>query len=307
MRRMSGRKRQPRLREDGEVQRDQRAELAIVDRTTWLTVLAKLAEHAASYQASAGARGGVLHQRTNYLLSGLLRCACCGSLMQISAGTSARYYRCSANRKRGTCTNGLAVKEHGARECILAAVGDALWNPGALEHIRAHVAERLGDLSRALDAELKDGRARLARTEERIRSVAMMQIDGDRSPTLATMRRDFEAQAVAERGAIAELETRAGEPIRLPLPQELVEDRILTLDALNEAHGDVLAAREQLRRLFVGGAVTLTPEDGVYVARAELLLEAVLREKTSTPAQGGGGRCPRVVARGGFEPPTFGL
>jgi hypothetical protein len=220
------------------------------------------------------------------------------SLMQISAGTSARYYRCSANRKRGTCTNGLAVKEHVARECILAAIGDALWNPGALEHIRAHVAERLGDLSRALDAELNDTRARLARTEERIRSIAMMQIDGDRSPTLATMRHDFEAQAVAERATIAGLETRAGEPIRLPLPQELAEDRILMLDALNEAKGDVLAAREQLRRLFAGDAVMLTPEDGVYVARADLLVEAVLREKTRTPAQEEGGRCPRVVARG---------
>jgi hypothetical protein len=54
----------------------------------------------------------------------------------------------------------------------------------------------------------------------------------------------------------------------------------------------------ELRRLFAGGAVTLTPRGRRVRPRADLLLEAVLREKTSTPAQERGGRCPRVVARG---------
>ena len=49
------RKRQPRLRDDSEVYRDDRPELAIVDRTTWLTVQAKLAEHATSYRSRAKA------------------------------------------------------------------------------------------------------------------------------------------------------------------------------------------------------------------------------------------------------------
>ena len=60
--------------------------------------------------------------------------------------------------------NALSVKEHVARECILGAIGDALWNPGALEHIRERVAGRLGDLSRALDAEAK-GAARPPRAD----------------------------------------------------------------------------------------------------------------------------------------------
>ncbi len=211
------RKRTPRLREGNEVLRQDRPELAIVDRATWDQVQAKLAEHAANYRKAADERT-VPHQKSSYLLTGLLRCACCGALMQLSGGAK-RYYRCSANRKRGTCKNALSVKEHVARECILSAIGDALWNPGALEHIRAHVAGRLGELSRALDGEAKERRARLARTEERIRSIALMQIDGDRSPYLADMRRDFEAQAVADRGALAELEARAREPLRLPMPQ----------------------------------------------------------------------------------------
>ncbi len=106
---------------------------------------------------------------------------------------------------------------------------------------------------------------------------------------------------------LAELEARARHPLRLPRPQELPEARILMLDAPHEAQGDdILAAREQLRRLVKDGSILLTPEDGVYVAPADLLLEAVLRDKTETPARGGG-RCPHVVARAGFEHTTFGL
>jgi hypothetical protein len=122
------------------------------------------------------------------------------------------------------------------------------------------------------------------------------------------MREDFEAQARTERGAIAALEAQASLPLRLPSPQELAEDRILDLDALYYAEGaDVEPAREQLRRMLKGGQILCTPEDGVYVARCELLpLEAMLGHKPETPADESG-RCPRVVARAGFEPATFGL
>jgi site-specific DNA recombinase len=301
------RKRQPRLRDDGDVMRAARPELAIVDRPTWDTVQAKLADHAKDYKRAAESRP-VLHQRTNYLFSGLLRCACCGALMQVSSGSTATYYRCSANRKRGTCNNRLAVKERVARTCILDAISDTLWNPAALEHIRSHVAERLGEFSRALDVELAGCRARLARQEQRIRGIIAMQVEGDRSPYVAETRRDFEAQALTERATIAQLEACTSQPLRLPSPQELAEDGILALDALHAAAGDdVPLAREQLRRALKGGTILLTPEDGVYVARAELLpLEVMLGDKTATPAKAGE-RCPHLVARDGFEPSTFGL
>ncbi|HHH31895.1 MAG TPA: hypothetical protein ENK57_26605 [Polyangiaceae bacterium] len=159
----------------------------------------------------------------------------------------------------------------------------------------------MGELSRGLDAELAERRARLTRHEDRIRGIITMQIDGDRSPYVQQMREDFEAQARTERAAIAALEAQASMPLRLPSPQELAEDRILDLDALCSAEGDdVEPAREQLRRLLKGGHILCAPEDGVYVARCELLpLEALLGHKPETPAESNG-RCPHVVARGRF-------
>lgn len=58
----------------------------------------------------------------NYLLTGLLRCGCCGAPMQITGGSSQRYYRCVSNRKRGTCSNRLSVRERLTRQRILRAV-----------------------------------------------------------------------------------------------------------------------------------------------------------------------------------------
>lgn len=177
------RKRKVRERPEADIIREHRPELAIVDRATWDVVQAKLAAHAESYRRAAAKRT-VLHRRSDYLLSGLLRCGCCGALMNLAGGSTRHYYRCSANRKRGTCDNALSVREDVARRCILDAIADALWTPGALEHIRHQVAERLGELTRGLGAELASARARLAEHETRIGRLVTALADGLDSPTV---------------------------------------------------------------------------------------------------------------------------
>jgi hypothetical protein len=76
---------------------------------------------------------------------------------------------------------------------------------------------------------------------------------------------------------------------------------------------NVVRARAQLARYFRDGAITLTPEAGpdgkeTNVARGDFMPLVLLTENAATPSElEPGGRCPRSVARGGFEPPTFGL
>ena len=144
----------------------------------------------------------------------------------------------------------------------------------------------------------------------RVRSIILMQVDGDRSPMVAQMRADLESQAQAERLAVSELQAQADAPIRLP-PVELITERVLALKALTES-ADVDGARATLRRYLKDGEITLTPEAfgdaQAYTARAEFLPLVMLTDKAETPSQFAlGGSCPRLVARGGFEPPTFGL
>ena len=299
------RKRVARVSNEIDVLHDERPDLAIVDRTTWDAVQVRLAEHAKNYKART-----TLHRKTSYLLTGLLKCGCCGALMQISGGSPHRYYRCVSNRKRGVCSNRLSVRESMTRQRLLEAVGSAIASPDAVAHIRRRLAEGMGSLSRGIAAELAERTARLPRVEERIRGLILMQAEGDRSPLVAQMRSDLEAQAHAERTAIEDLRAQADAPIRLP-PADLITERVLALKALTESP-NVDGARAALRRYFKGGEVTLTPEafgDGqAYVARGEFMPLVMLTENAATPSElEPGGRCLRSVARGGFEPPTFGL
>jgi site-specific DNA recombinase len=302
------RKRVARTSDEVDVLRDRRPDLAIVDRQTWDAVQAMLAEHARNYKARA-----VPHGKTNYLLTGLLRCGCCGAPMQITGGSSERYYRCVANRKRGTCSNRLSVRERLTRERVVAAIRQALETPKAIAYVRQRFAERVGARSRDASRELAERSARLKRTEERIRGIILMQADGDRSPMVAQMRHDLEAQAADERSALAELRAQTTAPIRLP-PLDLLTERVFALRALAESE-DVQSARAALQGYFQGGTITMTPEphgDGqAYVARGNFMPLALLvdqADKAVTPSELVlGGRCPRVVARVGFEPTTFGL
>ncbi len=102
----------------------------------------------------------------------------------------------------------------------------------------------------------------------------------------------------------------ASAPIRLP-PVDLLTERVFALRALSDSP-DIQSARTALRSYFKDGTITMTPEphgDGqAYVARGDFMPLALLTADAATPSElEPGGRCPRVVARGGFEPPTFGL
>lgn len=230
------RKRVARTSNEADVLRDRRPDLAIVDRPTWDAVQAMLAEHARDYKARA-----VPHGKTSYLLTGLLRCGCCGAAMQITGGSSERYYRCVSFRKRGTCANRLSVRERLTRQRILEAIRQALETPNAIAYVRQRFAERVGALSRDASRELAERSARLERTEERIRGIILMQADGDRSPMVAEMRRDLESQAYGERSALADLQAQVAAPIRLP-PVDLLTERVFQLRALAESE-DVHGAR----------------------------------------------------------------
>jgi site-specific DNA recombinase len=268
----------------------ERPELMIVPRELWDVVQAKLVAHAEARRRATAREGRVPRKPTSYLLTSLLRCGCCGGLLQISGGSPHRYYRCATNRKRGatTCENALSVRESIARERVIGAIRDALNRPSAVEHVRRQVAERLGRVSREIATELATRAARLTRTEERIRGCITMQLDGDTSPQLAELRRDFEAQAATERATVATLRARADEPIRLPDLRELTR-RVLSFDAILTGD-DPTAAREALRRYLAGGAIVCSPEGGRYVARGELLPLEILLSRGALPSEGCAGR-----------------
>jgi DNA invertase Pin-like site-specific DNA recombinase len=325
--------RRPRSRSEAEVIRAEYAERRIVDEVTWEAVQTRLAEVRACYRGPAHAElKGKLRRpsgrQNHYVLSGLIYCGECGAPMTIHAGTSARYYRCSDQKKRGTCTNRLALREDVARRRIFGALHDRFRTPAAVSYMRKRIAEHLRALSKEMNAELEDRRARLQRVEAKIAGLIEFIATGERSDYIAKTLRDYEAQAKQESAAIEVLVEHGTKPIELP-STDVVIDHALDLERIIET--DPVRAREELKKLFEGGKLFVKPQpEGHYVAESRVYPFALLtldldvnrgpqtgkarHLSAASPPFGPDSHSvtaslcgPAVVARGGFEPPTFGL
>jgi site-specific DNA recombinase len=94
--------RRPRKKDEREVIRRVYEDRRVIDEVTWNRVQERLQAVRATYVKSAdtqSSRRGLPGRQNHYVLSGLLRCGACGAPMSIQAGTSARYYRCSAHAR----------------------------------------------------------------------------------------------------------------------------------------------------------------------------------------------------------------
>jgi DNA invertase Pin-like site-specific DNA recombinase len=271
-------------RDPSEVIRKEQPELRIIDEATWNEVQARIARVHACYTKGSAAAGavGVPGGRAPSVLSGLLFCGVCGARMVLSGGSSARYFKCTDHSKRGTCANKLALREEVARARIVEALRERFSSPAAITYLRKRIAEQLGELSRSANAELRDHADRLRRTEDRIAGLVEFIARGDHSEYIRQTLVDLEAQAKVEKEAIRAIEARSRTPIRLPTPDEVVK-KVLDLERLLDA--DKTRGREELRKLFEGGRITVTPQpEGFYVATSKLLPLVALGDKsTKTP------------------------
>ncbi len=261
-------KRVPRKRPVEEVMRAERPELRIIDQEIWDEVSARLAATARTYSRKGKERDGKEttpgRQRgwnTRYLLSGIAVCADCGFPLTIYGGAVGRYYRCYTNYSKGTCPNDLRVREADLRKNTLHTIRHALQSKEGIEFVRKEMAGLLGEHSRKLDAELKETRERLKRTEERIAGLIGFIADGDRSTSVVSALHDLEVQAKNDRVLIERLEIQAAEPLRLPSLEEITRG-VFDFDRLLK--GDVTEARLRLRRWLDNGEVKIARAEGGY-------------------------------------------
>ncbi len=277
--------RRPRKRDESEVICATYPDRRIVDETTWSETRARLAAVRRCYVRDEGASPAraMSNKQNTWLLSGLLRCGSCGAAMTIHAGTSARYYRCSDAKKRGTCPNRLALREDVARRCILGALAERFRTPAAIRFLRQELVDRLATLSRDATAEVRERTERLQRTEQRIAGLVTFIADGDRSEYVRKALHDLEAQAKTERAAIAGLRATSAKPIVLPSPDEILRRSIALEELLTT---DPVRGREALRRLFDAGQLLAHPQpDGTYVAESHIFPMRLVDFDTSSSSE----------------------
>jgi hypothetical protein len=93
--------------------------------------------------------------------------------------------------------------------------------------------------------------------------------DGHGTAAVAEKLRGLERAADAQRSKVAVLEKRAETAIRLPSPDELMG---IVFELERRLRADATQAREELRRIFRDGKITLLPQPGgFYVARSDIL------------------------------------
>ena len=147
-------------------------------------------------------------------------------------------------------------------------------------YTRRRAAEELRDSSKKLDAELRDRKERLLRTEEKMAGLVDFIANGERVQYIVQTLRDLETFAIQEREAIKDLEAMASAPLKLPSIAE-VEHQVRDLDQRLKQEPE--AAREQLRRWLRDGSIRVGPrQDGKVVAEGGLLPLMVV-EDVATP------------------------
>lgn len=132
-------KRVARMRPESEhtVRRDE--SLRIVPQPLWEVVAEQFRVNDKKYNKGGAGRRG---RPSSYLLSGLLHCGACGSVMTIhGGGRRRRYYRCDARAKRGTCEVKVSVRESVVRERVLESVGSLLRAPEVVALVRRRLTE----------------------------------------------------------------------------------------------------------------------------------------------------------------------
>ena len=90
-------------------------ELRIIDNDIWNKVQ--------SIKARYSSQQGNKRQTTKRLLTGLVKCGCCGGSMTI---VNRNTYCCSAKRERGTCDSTVGIKAHELEERVLTGLKDIL-------------------------------------------------------------------------------------------------------------------------------------------------------------------------------------
>jgi site-specific DNA recombinase len=247
-------------------------------------------------------------RRPTYLLSGLLKCGCCGAGYTLMNKVK---YGCSAARNRGTCDNRKLIHRDEIEHRVLDGLRDKLMHPDLLAEFIAEF-HREWNLSRKDETTARvTALAELKQVSQKIEQIITAITDGMYHPSMKGKMDVLEAQKAELEGKLRDLGD-AAEPLRLhPGLADLYHRKISALSASLNEDGTRAEAAEVLRGLISevrvhpdagspgGHIVELFGELGAILGLAE-----ARHDKTRRLT---GGVSDSMVAGTGFEPVTFRL
>ena len=284
--------------------------LRIIDDALWIRVRVRQQEIAARRTAIEAAGGNRLNgaRRAQFVLSGKLRCGCCGHDFII---IDKHRLGCSRVRSAGTCANDHKIKRRDLEARVLVGIKHGLINARYLslfkEKVEAEVASATRDQTGDRDRLQRD----LAKTEKKIGNLVTAIAEGVAFEALKEGLAKLEGEQAAIRAALAETIVEAPQ-IDLPSDWEATHRAAVEqLEALLEDPKLRDAAIMTIQSLIE--EIVLTPREDGSGLKIELegalagLLALSAGPKAGRPRSGDRGRQLSVVAGARFELTTFRL
>ena len=274
-------------------------DLRIIDDETWNKVQ--------TIKSRYSSRTGNKRQTTKRLLTGLVKCGCCGGSMTIVNRN--RYY-CSAKRERGTCDSAVGIKAQDLEDRVLTGLKDILiGNEELIKTFADAFKAEVTRLRKERGSRDRQVQKDLNKIDMSIRRCMTFITEGDGDPgivrdelrSLEARKRDLERTLGASLGnGSVEVHPNIGE-LYAKKVGEL--PALLTDDATRPQAMDII--RALIDRIEVAeGAERGKPD--VILAGALAAILAFTQKNTAALISENGGRV-LLVAGVGFEPTTFRL
>lgn len=285
-------KRVSRANPESEWQTADAPHLRIIDQETF--------DAAQARKADAGGEHARHAPRAKRLLSGLLRCGCCGGGMTITGrDRSGPRVQCSAFRESGSCSNGARYYVEKIERLVVDALRIQLANPRLVaEYVDAYRTERreaevAARRDRAkTERELADAKASISRLVDALADGLVSKDEvGDRMRELRATRDRLEADLVTAGHDTNVIELR---PAAVERFRENME-ALAAIVALKADPGPEIT--EPFRALVESVIVSPRKAKQEYAVRINGHLAGLLGDMSAKP----------MVAEEGLEPPTRGL
>jgi site-specific DNA recombinase len=276
-------------------------ELRVVDDGLWNQVKARQSEMR-RVTSNGDPKQFNRARRPRYLFSGLTKCAECG-------GGYVMYWRdrlaCFGARSRGTCNNRLTISRQEVEERVLVALRDKLMRRDLFEDFCREYVRELNRLRMEHRASLSHGRQELTAVEREIRKFIQAIRDGVSALSIKDELLSLEARKVALQSRLEALEMPE---LLHPRMADVYREKVGGLCLALESEESRTGAREAIRALIDGILLEPDGERLKITLKGDLAgMLSAARDTKRSPDTGDLMVQIKLVAGGGFEPPTFGL
>ncbi|AFW02935.1 putative DNA recombinase [Gluconobacter oxydans H24] len=200
-------------------------DLRIIEQGLWDAVKARQSKTTWSQKS----RGTGVHplnalQRPTHLLTGLIKCGCCGGGFSM---ISQHHLGCSTARNKGTCENRLTIRRDVLEKSVLNGLRTQMMDPTLFREFCEEFTREVNRLRMEKGADLVALKSELPKIERELDKAVQAILDGFASPALKTRMEELEARK-------AEIETRLVDapsppPLLHPNMAELYRQKIASL------------------------------------------------------------------------------